>query len=202
MSNIRITAAATAILAALTFTLAPASAGPCDTGEGACAETKAGAPLRLGQFMKHKRAAAATTTHHDAQKKPIAAKSAPASDVPATAQPSDATVEPRADVALAAEPDAGPVKTIETDGIAVTSPGELNEIDAAAGTVRVVAADEVNEIDLAADTVPPAPLYETVGAKSMAAADLPGNDISWIGKLLLAFTGTIAAAGIVRFLVA
>ncbi len=95
---------------------------------------------------------------------------------------------------LAAQPE----QPIETDALAVTSSSDANETDGSASQVQVVAFNEVNEVDLAA----PAPLApaETVG-QSVSAQE-PAADTSWMGKLLLAVAGTIALAGVTRFLVA
>ncbi len=196
MANIRIMAAAAAIIAALAFMLAPASARPCEERDSTCAEPNPGAPLRLNQFLKHNRSA---TTLPAEQKTSVAAKPAP---VVQAARPNDTTGKSTADVAAASDPDAGPVRTIEPDGVAVTSADDLNEIDALADRVRVVAAEEFNEIDLAANTPPIAPAQKSKAPASMASGDEPGADTAWIGKLLAAFAGTIAVAAAARLLIA
>lgn len=197
MPNIRILAAAT--IAALAFTLTPASARTCD--DGACTEVNPGAPLHLNQFLKHERA---VNPARMAQKKSTVAKPAPKSSVPVESPPEPA--EQETDVAADAAPVANPAKTIETGGVAVTSTEEVNEIDALADKVKVVSADEVNEIDLGADTTSPspAPPYEPKALEAMASADQPAaqQDLSWIGKLLIAFGGSIAVAAAARLLVA
>ncbi len=191
-----IAAAATALAAAFVFMQAPASARPCDPGEAACAEARPGTPLRLNQFLKQKRAAKPAATH-EAQSKPAAAK--------AYAQSVPTPSESKTDVAQTPVLDSGPVRTVETDGVAITSADELNEIDALAANVQVVAANELNEIDLAAGT----PGLNAQALASMAAADhsvastadTPA-DRAWIGKLLAAIAGTIAVAAAARLLIA
>ncbi len=197
MANIRIVAAAAIV--ALAFTLAPVSARTCD--DSACAETNPGAPLHLDQFLKHERMAKPARTAH---KKSTAAKPAPESSAPveSPSEPAEQETDVAADAALVANP----VKTIETDGVAVTSTEELNEIDALADKVKVVSADEVNEIDLTADTTsasPPSLSQEPKALEAMASADAPATqDLSWIGKLLAAFGGSIAVAAAARLLLA
>jgi len=194
LPNIRILAAAA--IAALAFTLTPASARTCD--DGTCTEVNPGAPLRLNQFLKHERA---VNPARMAQKKTTVAKPAPAPSVPVESPPEP--TEPETDVAADAAPAAAPVKTSETDGVAVTE--EANEIDALADQVKVVAANELNEIDLAADkpSASPPPAYEPKALEALASADaLPSHDLSWIGKLLVAFGGSIAVAAAARLLVA
>ncbi len=193
MPVIRIIAAVATIVAtfSLTFPIASAAARPCGQGQAACAETKPGAPLRLNQFLKPKRAAKPAVTH-EAQSSPAAAKADAESD------PAPAQLESRADVAQAPALDTGPVRTIETDGVAVTSADELNEIDALAGTVQIVAANELNEIDLAA----PKPTLNAYALPAMASAGEPAVDTAWIGQLLAAFAGTIAVAAAARLLIA
>lgn len=202
--GIRIMAAAAAVFTAvLTVTLAPASARSCEERNVACAEANPGSPLRLDKFMKHNRPAKAAQA---AATKPVSAKSAPALSARAE-QPRETmaqSMDDAADSAGAAEasgPDVGPVRTIETNGVAVTAPDELNEIDAMAGQVKVVAADELNEIDLAASTAA-VPAQETNALGSMASADDPVADTAWIGKLLAAVAGTIAVAAAARLLIA
>jgi hypothetical protein len=200
MPNIRIIAAAAATAAALACMFAPAaSARPCDDGNEACISQQA-SPMKLDQFMRTWKPAAASRKH---AKKPSAAKAAPEPAVrqaaePATTQattPNEAVDAP--DIGVASNPE----KTIETDGVAVASFDDLNEVDAAANKVQVVASNEINEIDLAAPPAPPAPSIETTG-QSVASADPLPVDNSWIGKLLLAIAGTIAAATATRLLIA
>jgi len=198
LPNIRIMAAAA--IATLAFTLTPASARTCN--DGACTETNPGAPLRLNQFLNHDRADKPAITAH---RKSTAAKPAPESSAPVEPPPEPA--EQETDVAADAAPVADSVKIIETDGVAVPSTEEVNEIDALADQVKVVAANELNEIDLAADTpsASPRPPYQSKAFEAMAAADAPpaaAQDLSWIGKLLMAFGGSIAVAAAARLLVA
>lgn len=197
-----IAAAAAALAAAIVFMQAPASARPCDPGEAACAEARPGTPLRLNQFLKQKRAAKPAVVD-EARNKPPAAK---ADSGPAPAQPAEnVTVESKTDVAQAPASDSGPVRTVETDGVAITSADELNEIDALAANVQVVAANELNEIDLAAGTsgLNARALASMASADPSVAsmADTPA-DRAWIGKLLAAFAGTIAVAAAARLLIA
>ncbi len=204
MPVIRIIAALAAIAATFSLTLPSASAAarPCDPGEAACAEARPGAPLRLNQFLKQKRAAKPAVVD-EARNRPPAAK---ADSEPAPAQPAEnVTVESKTDVAQAPASDSGPVRTVETDGVAITSADELNEIDALATNVQVVAANELNEIDLASGT----PGLNARALASMASADpsvastsdTPA-DRAWVGKLLAAFAGTIAVAAAARLLIA
>lgn len=192
MLPIRIMTAAA--ITALTFTLAPALAGPCER-EGDCGAANPSSPLALNQFMKQKRPA---KTVQSAPEKPAVAKPVPTFSI--SAEREHPSVAPTA-VAEVSEPETG-VRTIETNGVAVTSPDELNEIDALAGEVKVVAADELSEIDLASTPMAAAPDQSAQALQSLASADLPDKDIAWIGKLLLAFSGTIAAASVVRMLIA
>ncbi len=202
MPNIRFMVATATIIAALTFPVAPASARFCD-GESACVETKPGAPLYLHQFLK--KSPTAKPVQGVAKKSTVA--KAPIESPPPAGQPSAAAMESRAEVTAAAEPDGGPVRTIETDGIAIRSADELNEIDSLADKVRVVAANELNEIDVAAPTAIAALNQNAQALQSMVSADqpsadLPPKNIAWIGKLLLALSGTIAIAGVARLLIA
>ncbi|MFL5094058.1 MAG: hypothetical protein ACJ8ES_02015, partial [Xanthobacteraceae bacterium] len=86
----------------------------------------------------------------------------------------------------------------QTDGVAVASFSEANDLDAAADRVQIVAFNEINDIDLTAPP-PPAPV-ETAG-QSASPEQAPAS-YSWIGKLLLAAAGTLALAGASRLLLA
>lgn len=202
MPHIRILAAAAATAVALAFALTPAAARPCDDGNESCAEVaKRTAPMKLDGFMKTWKPAAVSKQKQSAVSKQKQSKKRKAAPPPAAepsvAESAPAEITPSAPVNMLA---AAPEKTIETDGIAITSFHEVNEIDAAADQVQVVAFNEVNDIDLAA---PPAPVarYETTG-QSVASPEQTPADNSWIGKLLLAVAGTIAVAGTARMLIA
>jgi hypothetical protein len=231
MSNIRLMAAATTIIAALSFGNAPARA--CDAGAPGCTSASAAqpkTPLRLNQFLKRPaqpKAAAtaqpstANTSVVAVSKQPrkaktrsrVAAKevSSPAAVAPAvtsSATPTPAPAEPLR-MSDAAPPPAAP----ETDGVALASADEFNELDAAADQVQVVAANEVNELDLAADTPVPtqaAPANQTPPAAenaaamtAMAAADQPAPRSSWIAWMFVALGGMIAAgAAVLLFFIA
>jgi hypothetical protein len=209
MTYIRlIAAAATAI--GVAFALSPASARSCNDGGDAACPTVAqeAAPMQLDNFMKtwkpvavskHKRKSksarrrAAKEAVAEAKSKPAAVKSEAAEAKP---EPAVAETAPPAEAAntLAASSE----KTVETDGVAVTSFSQPNELDGAADPIQVAAFNEINELDLAA-APPPVPA-ETVG-QSVASEETPADN-SWIAKLLLAAAGTIAIAGATRFLVA
>lgn len=204
MPHIRIIAAAAAAVA-LAFVMSPAQARSCDDGNESCAEVaRRTSPMKLDQFMKTWKPVAASKR---AKKSKAAAKKAPAKEIakPATEE----VAEPAAQEAAAVSDSvstvaASPQKTIETDGVAVTSFDEVNEIDGAADQVQVVAFNEINEIDLAAP-LPPAASPETTGQAAVSpevSTDQTPADTSWIGKLLLAFAGTIAVAGATRLLLA
>jgi hypothetical protein len=107
-----------------------------------------------------------------------------------------------------------PAAASETDGVALASADEFNELDAAADQVQVVAANEVNELDLAADTPVPmaqaAPANQTPPAAentaamtAMASADQPAPRSSWIAWMFVALGGMIAAgAAVLLFFIA
>jgi hypothetical protein len=196
MLPIRIITAAASIIAVLTFALVPASAAPCE-GNGACAAANPGSPLRLNQFMKNKRPA---KTVQNSPKKPTAARAMPAA-ISEDRQVEDPAEAPDA-VAEVFEPESGPVRTIETNGVTVTSSDELNEIDTLAGDVKLVGAEELNEIDLASNIMPIGPMQQTTALDSMASDGAPTVDRSWIGKVLAAFGGILAVAGAARLLIA
>jgi hypothetical protein len=232
MSNIRLMAAATTIIAAFSFGGAPASA--CNAGAPGCTSASAAqpkTPLRLNQFLKRPaqpKAAAtaqpstANTSVVAVSKQPrkaktrsrVAAKevSSPAAVSPAvtsSATPTPAPAEPLRMSDAAPPPAAAP----ETDGVALASADEFNELDAAADQVQVVAANEVNELDLAADTPVPAqaapanqtpPAAENAAAMTaMASADQPAPRSSWIAWMFVALGGMIAAgAAVLLFFIA
>ena len=142
MTYIRlIAAAATAI--GVAFALSPASARSCNDGEAACATVaQQAAPMQLDNFMKtwkpvavskHKgksksaRRRAAKEAVAEAKSKPAASESEVAQAKP---EPAVAETAPPAEAAstLAASSE----KTGETDGVAVTSFTQPNELDAAA----------------------------------------------------------------------
>ena len=193
MPHIRILAAAAAAALALAFAANPASARSCDDGNQACVSVAQQAnPMKLDNFMKTWKPAGKSKRVKKSKLAPATAvkQQAPGPAVAETAVPD----EPVSTVAEA------PEKATETDGVAVTSFNEVNEIDAAADHVQVVAFNDVNEIDLAAPP-PLVPVPETTG-QQMASPEQTPADNSWIGKLLLAFAGTIAVAGTARLLIA
>jgi hypothetical protein len=202
MTHIRLIAAV-AGAAMLVFSLSPASARSCEDSDTACASGAAQAsPMKLDQFMNtwkpvsvSKRSKRSKTSRHRAVEQ-VASKPEPAKSEPAKPEPAVAEALPLAQTigAFAAIPE----QTVETDGVAVTSFNEVNELDQAAGQIQVVAFNDINDIDLAASS-PPAPA-ETV-AQSASSEQAPADN-SWIGKLLLAAAGTIAIAGATRLLVA
>jgi hypothetical protein len=165
------------------------------------------APLRLSQFMTPGGAPAAkhhAKTHTGASKPRLAAKSAPRRTAVADVMPLPAA----AVTPVAAKKLHAPEGIVETDGVAITSADEVNEIDTAADTVQVVAANEVNDIDLAADTAAPATPSTTVATTAQAVAvetapaDRPATDPSWIGRVFLALGGVLAIASAARLLIA
>lgn len=212
MTKILVIAAAAAAVM-LAFTASPASAKPCDDDSSACPQPSP--PVKLDQFMntwkpvsvtKQKKKYSASRSsrrtavreakrHHQTSarakvsaaktKVAVAAPKVMATPTPAPEQPKAAAVEPQA----------------ETNGVAVSSFNDVNELDMQAERVQIVAFNDVNEIDLAAPPVAaPKAARETAG-QSMARAPEPGDN-SWIGKLLLAAAGTLALAGAARMLVA
>jgi hypothetical protein len=236
MSNIRLMAAATTIIAAFSFGGAPARA--CDAGAPGCTSASAAqpkTPLRLNQFLKRPAQPKATAAAKSSSVNPSTAntsvvavsnqprKAKPRTRVAAKEVSRPAAVSPAASSATPtpapAEPlrmsDAAPVPAAapETDGVALASADEFNELDAAADQVQVVAANEVNELDLAADTPVPAqaaptnqtpPAAENTAAMTaMASADQPAPRSSWIAWMFVALGGMIAAgAAVLLFFVA
>jgi hypothetical protein len=89
----------------------------------------------------------------------------------------------------------------ETDGVAVASADDFNELDVAADTVRVVAANELNEIDLAAQAAAPSAAVTGAIETVSSLPQLPA-DISWAGELFAALGGMLAAAAATRLLIA
>jgi hypothetical protein len=213
MRQIR-TLALVASAVALAFALSPAaSARSCDGGEAACPLTVAPAtpappaataaaqqenPVKLDKFMSTgKPVSTAKRTKKSRSVKRAATKQkapppAVAETAPAIAPVADFVTQPEQALAKSES-------SVETDGVAVTSFNEMNELDAAADQVQVVASSTPNEIDLATPAPPAA--TETTG-QSVSSDQTPAADKSWIGKLLLAAAGTIALAGAARFMVA
>jgi hypothetical protein len=199
MPHIRIMAAA-ATAVALAFALSPAVARSCDEGNEPCTASQTN-PMKLDQFMKTWKPVAAKRANVSKGAKKQKAAARPAAKqiaTPAVAEttPPSETPPSEAESTFAATPE----KTIETDGVAITSFNDLNELDATADQVQVVAFNEVNEIDLAAPP-PHAPSSETTGQSIVSPGETPADN-SWIGKLLLAMAGTIAVVGTARLLIA
>lgn len=217
MINITRAIAVGAAFAALAFTPFTASARSCadDRDRAGCAGSAASAPMQLDKFMQTwkpasvarsgKRTRTVRRSHHRGETQKVASERKSQSRQAsretagetkvADAQPSPVAMEIPAPAAVTPAASA-PESTLETDGVAVTSYSDVNEVDQAAHRIQVVAFNEVNEIDLAA---PPPPAAETV---SQAFAQTPEPaDNSWIGKLLLAAAATIALAGGARLLV-
>ena len=208
MGLIRLIAAAAAAMA-FALALSPASARSCEDDNAACATGAQTSPMKLDQFMntwkpvavsKHtgKSKSARRHAHREAVAESKSKPAAKAEQAEAKAQPAvTETAPPAAMLSAFATP---PKPTTETNGVAVTSFNQPNELDAMADQARiqVVAFNEINELDLAA---PPPPLPAETTGQSVA-AEPTGADNSWIGKLLLAAAGTIALAGATRFLVA
>ncbi len=208
MSNIRIMAAATAIIAAFAF--APASAGPCDDGSGSCnnVQRTAAKPLSLSQFVKPEDRTTAKPRH---SKKKLHARTAKTKSDPVEGDAQSASTTQPAAVSAAAPPPSAS----ETDGVAISSADDLNELDAAASNVVVVAANELNEIDLATPAAqetaaaeaavpaaPAAPQYQTQAVEAAAPADHPSDQASWIGRIFVALGGVLAAVSAARLLIA
>lgn len=198
--------AAAAAAVAFALTLSPASARPCDDDNAACSNVRQMGPMVLDHFMKtwkpvgiskRSKISKKTRTVRKRSVQTVASKPADAEPAPSKQEATVAATPPAAllpgTVLAAAAPAA------ETDGVAVPSFNEANELAAASDHVQIVAFNEVNEIDLAAPPPPPAPA-ETVG--QMTAPEPAGVDYSWIGKLLLAAAGTLAVAGATRLLLA
>lgn len=209
MAKIYVIAAAIAAVV-LAFGAAPALAKPCDDDRATCSQGSS--PMLLDQFMKtwkpatvskQKKYRTSRATRRAAVRE-AAKRNAPARETQPVAE-TKAVAAPVPETIAAAAPEqklAAAESTVETDGVAVTSFNEVNELDTQAARVQIVAFNEVNEIDLAAPPPPapkPAP-KETMG-QSIAAMSEPGDN-SWIGKLLLAAAGTLALAGATRLLVA
>lgn len=193
MAHVRLTAAAAAA-AVLVFALSPATARPCNDGDGGCVASAQAEPVKLDHFMKTWKPAPKSVAQSKKAKKSKSVKKPAVKEIasePALAE----TAPPPAAIET---PTAKPEPSTERDAVAVTPSNEMNEADGVARQVQVVAFNEVNEIDLAAPA-PPAPA-ETVGQS--VSAQQPAADTSWMGKLLLAVAGTIALAGATRFLVA
>jgi hypothetical protein len=194
MAHVRLTAAAAAA-AVLAFALSPATARPCNDGDGGCVASAQAEPVKLDHFMKTWKPAAKSPVAQSKKAKKSKSVKKPAVKEIASEPALAETAPPPAAIET---PTAKPEPSIERDAVAVTPSNEVNEADGVASQVQVVAFNEVNEIDLAAPA-PPAPA-ETVGQS--VSAQQPAADTSWMGKLLLAVAGTIALAGATRFLVA
>jgi hypothetical protein len=216
MPTIRIMAAASAIITTLSF--AASSASACEPGQSECEtsvqpQTKhSGSPLRLNQFLKRpgqsKGATPAAKPSSAAQPKTAKTRARVAAKPAAPAATGTEYSVPAAP-SIVSEAAPEPSAPRETTGVSITSADEVNEIDAAADTVQIVAANELNEIDLAADSP------STTGQASAASVDLaqpsveaaqptpqPAADLSWIGKLLAAIGGIVAAGSAARLLIA
>ena len=195
--NIRIMAAGATVIAALLLSLAPVSAARCEGG-GTCFRAKVlSKPLELNQFITPKASAKAATRKrgNKVQTAVAAPLASPNASDPGIGDP--APVSARVSYA-----EAGPIKTIESGGIAVISADEFNEIDAAADTVQVVAANDVSDMDLAADATTGSAPVEATATEAMASAEQPPADTSWALKLLAALGGMIAVASAARLLIA
>jgi hypothetical protein len=193
--NIRIIAAGATVIAALMLSLAPVSAARCEGG-GTCFRAKVlSKPLELNQFITPK--ASAKTATRKRGNKVQTAVAAPLANASDPGIGDAAPVSARVSYA-----EAGPIKTIESGGIAVISADEFNEIDAAADTVQVVAANDVSDMDLAADATSGSAPVEATATEAMASAEQPPADTSWALKLLAALGGMIAVASAARLLIA
>jgi hypothetical protein len=201
--NIRaIAAAAAAVVLALMLALSPASAKRCDDDTATCPQPSG--PMMLEHFMKTWKPVA--TSSHRKYRTSQASRRQAAQELAAKRETSAAETKPAKSAAIEPPPPAEQPTTkvasaepaAETDGVAVASFSEANELDTAADRVQVVAFNEINDIDL---TAPPSPApVETVGQS--VSPEQPSADYSWIGKLLLAAAGTLALAGATRVLLA
>lgn len=209
MPRIRFIAAAAAAIV-LALSLQPASAQSSDDANAnrVAAAQPASSPMKLDNFMKTWKPVSVSRRAKKSGSKSARRSSQPAARQVA-AQPGAAET---ASVQAAGQSAQNPEKTIETDGVAVTSFNEVNELDAAANMaaahqVQVVAFNEINEIDLAAPPAPkaaaasppPVRVYAETTGQAMASESQAPADESWIAKLLLAAAGTIALAGAARF---
>jgi hypothetical protein len=213
MPIIRIVAAAAAITAGLTLTAAAAT--NCPAGVSACEASSiaaTGTPLRLNQFVKPSRQVkiagtkAKTRTAQSAGKTRARAAAKGASAMASSPRPAS---PPRQEaVSEGAQPPASTaqqaIEAKESNGVAITSADEVNELDAAAlPAVQVVAANEVNELDLAADAAPATTVTsDNAAVQNAEPAPAPAADNSWIGKLLAALGGMVAIASAARLLIA
>jgi hypothetical protein len=195
MPHIRLTAAAAAVAVVLAFAISPAKARPCNDGDAGCTTSAQSDPMKLDHFMKTwKPVAKSPVAQSQKAKKSKSARKPAVKEIASEPAVAETAPPPAPMQTLAAQPQ----QPIDTDALAVTSSSDANETNGSASQVQVVAFNEVNEVDLAAP-VPLAPA-ETVG-QSVSARE-PAADTSWMGKLLLAVAGTIAFAGVTRFLVA
>lgn len=206
MSNIRILAAVAAVAA---LTLTTASARSCDTRDGVCKSGQAksqAAPLRLSQFLTPGGSATAKSHRNSLS---VAGKPHSRATAKAAARPVMAEAmthpDPRPDTSVAPAEATEPAPTLrasETDGVAVASADEINELDIAADAVKIVAANEVNEIDLAADVAPVAAQNGIATVQAVATPNQPTADMTWIGRLFAALGGILAVASAARLLIA
>ena len=206
MRTIGIIAAAAGVIA-LCFAYSPATAASCADDNGSCNAAQ-NAPMKLDQFMstwkpvatkKSAKKSKVVRTRSKKTAEPRVVKAAPPAETSPAPVAQTAPAPTLAAGALAPGMLAGAPKDKLTDGVGLTSAEEVNEIDAVADTVQVVAFNVVNALDLAAPPAPP-PAQETVG-QAVTSHQTPADN-SWIGKLLLAVAGTIALAGTARFLLA
>lgn len=214
MPRIRLIAAAAAAVV-LALSLQPALAQSSDDANPSrvTAAQPASAPMKLDNFMTTWKPVSVSRRAKKSRSKSARKSSQPAARQVA-AKPAAADTASRQ---AAGAPAQNSEKTVETDGVAVTSFNDVNELDAAANTVaanqvpadqvQVVAFNEVNEIDLAAPPAPasatvappPPSVYAETTGQAVASEQPAPSDNSWIGKLLLAAGGTIALAGAARF---
>src|ERR1700754_3595287 len=166
MSNIRITAAA-AVAVVFAFTQVPAFAASCDDGDAGCSPRRVAqqeAPMKLDNFMQAGKAASSSRTTKRA-KTPRQPREALAKQAPKPAAAPEETAPPPTVAAVIPAAAPAPPERDVTDGVAVTSFNEVNQLDAATPPslpdgVQLVTSNDVNEVDLAAP--PPAPPAETV----------------------------------------
>ena len=162
MRTIGIIAAAAGVIA-LCFAVSPATAASCAEDNGSCNSAR-NAPMKLDQFMDTWKPVAAAKKRAK-KSKVVRTRSKKAEPrIVQAAPPADRMPAPAAQTAPAATLAAGALapgmlaaapEDKQTDGVGLTSADEVNEIDALADTVQVVAFNEVNELDRAA---PPRPL--------------------------------------------
>lgn len=202
-----------AAMAVLAFAPAQSSARGCgdDKERTGCQTTAPASPVQLDQFMKTwkpasvstsgKRTRSAWRSHRSRSHSQMASSHKSTSESKIASEPKESTeakiaaAEPTPAAEQTTPTTASPFPAFETDGVAVTSYSEANELDQAAPRIQVVAFNEINEIDLAA----PLPAVTETVSQALASTPEP-TDNSWIGKLLLAVAGILALAGGVRLL--